>query len=401
MRYLAASASSLLVHGGLFALLLLVMTRHAVSDSGPATEKMVTVAVVEVPSEDPAPAFERKEDEAVGEPDLVLAGFTFDVNKIARRRSHLFPLIDEDVAVDALARAAEDFARRPLRNPLTRAGARKGPALSLSAEAVQRVVDRAWSRSERWDTFSEIAALVQRFDPNDETLALVLRKYVDENLLQPFEDVLVPDPRLWVELRVAADFTDFLDFVAAYVRTNSGTRAATELLFLLDELIQANQDALLTLLQRTPADLQFTRTANPEAFELVSTIRDSYREALGVAGLSSATDVVRKYDSVRLMVLTTILTTTPDGYRADDARFLSGEIHWRAERHDEAVRLWRQIRPDVQDMYYLAARRLHDALAVTPPNKVLVGQALRDQQGRWWVSSVARLRQFGYRADRY
>jgi hypothetical protein len=183
-----------------------------------------------------------------------------------------------------LARAAEDFARRPLWNPLARARVRKGPALSLSAEDVQRVVDRAWSRSERWDAFREIAALVHRFDPNDETLVLILLKYVDENLLQPFEEVSAPDPRLWVELRVVADFTDSLDFVASYVRMNSGTKAATELLFLLDELIQANQDAILTLLRRTPEDLQLTRTANPEAFELVSTIRDSYHKALGLAG---------------------------------------------------------------------------------------------------------------------
>ena len=71
MRYLAAVGSSLLVHG------------HAVSNSGPATEKMITVAVVDVPSEDPAPTFERKEDEGVVEPEVVVAGFAFDVDRIA------------------------------------------------------------------------------------------------------------------------------------------------------------------------------------------------------------------------------------------------------------------------------------------------------------------------------
>jgi hypothetical protein len=401
MRYLAAVGASLLVHGSLMALLLLVTTRDALTERGAALGKMTSVAVVEVPLDEPPPAFERKEDEGVAAAELVLAGFTFNMDKIARRRSRLFPLIREDVAVDALARVAEDFARQPLRNPLVRAGARKGPALSLSAEAVQRVVDRAWSRSERWDAFREIGALVDRFDPDDETLALILRRYVDENLLQPFEEVSTPDPRLWVELTVAADFDEFLDFIAAYVRMNSGTKAATELLFLLDELVQANQDALVTLLRRTPEDLQLTRTANPEAFELVTAIRKASQEAVAVAGLSSATDVAGRYDSVRLMVLSTILATTPDGYRADDARYLAGEIHWRAGRPDEAVRVWRQMNPDLQDTYQVAAMRVQDAIASTPPNQVRVTQALRDQNGRWWVFSSARLRQFGYRPDRY
>ena len=399
-RDLAAAAASFLVHAGLAGLLVVVTTREVVDDQ-PSTEDMVTVAVVDVAPEPADVQPDRKDEAGVAEPALAIDGFNFDLDKIGRRRYLLFPLIRDDVAVDALVRAAEDHARRPLTNPFARAGARQGVAFSLSARDVQGVVDRAWSRSERWDAFAEIAALTGRHDANDDTLALVLRKYVDENLLQPFYDVSTPDPRLWVVLRIAADFVDFLDFVAAYVRTSPGTKTATELLFLLDELIQANQDALATLLRTPEADLQFTRTANPEAFELVSTIRNHYQQALGTAGLSSADDVARRYDSVRLMVLSTIVNTTPDGYRIDDARFLAGEIHWRAEQHDEAIRLWRQMRPDPQDAYYLAEARVQDAIAAAPPNTLRVRQALRDQQGRWWVASVDRLRQFGYRPDRY
>jgi hypothetical protein len=91
-RYLAAIGVSLLVHGSLIALLPLVTTRHALSESGEELGKMTTVAVVEVPPEDPVPEFERKDDEGVVAPELV-AGFTFDVDKIGRRRSRLFPLI--------------------------------------------------------------------------------------------------------------------------------------------------------------------------------------------------------------------------------------------------------------------------------------------------------------------
>ena len=56
---------------------------------------------------------------------------------------------------------------------------------------------------------------------------------------------------------------------------------------------------------------------------------------------------------------------------------------------------------DPQDAYHLAEARVQDAIAAAPPNTLRVRQALRDQQGRWWVASVDRLRHFGYRPDRY
>ena len=246
------------------------------------------------------------------------------------------------------------------------------------------------------------ARLVGRYDANDPTLALVVRKHLDENLLQPFDDVAVPDPSVWVGLRLAADFVDFLDFVTTYVRQNSGTKTATELLFLLDKHIQSNQDCLTTLLRRQPeVELQLTRSTNPAAFDLAAEIWAHYRTALTAARLSSPMDIARRYESVRLMLLTTILETTPDGYRANDARFLAGAIHWTADRADEAVRLWQRMRADRSDTYYVSATRVLNAIATKPPNALSVKLALRDERGRSWMSSVDRLRQFGYRPDRY
>ena len=117
--------------------------------------------------------------------------------------------------------------------------------------------------------------------------------------------------------------------------------------------------------------------------------------------LSANTDIGRAYDRLRLRVLSTILATSPGGYRTDDARFLAGEIQWKAQRPDEAVRLWREMRPGPEDAYHLSAQRVQDAIATTPPNASRVSQALRDQEGRWWMASVDRLRQFGYRPNRY
>jgi hypothetical protein len=402
-RYTSALVASVLVHVSVFAAFLVLTIRHNVTEGQSVSENMTTVAVVEVPLESTPLQFARQEDLGVDDPTLDVAGFSFDVDKIARRRRLLFPLITDDVALEALTRASEENARRPLQNPLTRHSAgNRLPALSLSAEEVQHVVDRAWSRSERWKAFSEIAALTAQHDGNDDTLALILRKYVDENLLQPFDDVSEPDPRVWVELTLAADFVDFLDFIATYVRQYSGTRTATELLFLLDKLIRANHDALVTLMRKIPeTDLRFTRTANPGAFELVSAIRTYYEQSLTAEGLISADAVAQRHDSVRLMVLSTILATSPDGYRADDARFLAGEIHWKAQRPDEAVRLWREMSPGPEDAYHLPARRVQEAIVTRPANALRIRQALRDQEGRWWVASVDRLRQFGYRPNRY
>jgi len=341
-----------------------------------------------------------------GSPDVSVDGFTFDVDKIARRRDALFPFITADAAFEALSatltgegRSGQSYGRNPTRalSPLR-----------LRPDALQRLVDRTWSRRDRWNSFAPIRQLLETHDADAGDVSRLLKTYFDQNILQPYYDAAAPDPRVWVMLGLAADHVDFIDFVLRFVRDRGMTRASVELLLLLDKLVQGNRDALFALVDLDPeADATLTRTTNPEAYDLLVAVRNAYRVRLASRALVTKEQIGERYDSVRLTILDAIISGSSDAYRANDARYLAGAIHWRAGRFDAAVRLWRGMRPQPDDSYYLGESQLLsviDSTATgdrTPRDARRVVAALDADQGRWLLFSVDRLHQFGFRFDTY
>ena len=103
------------------------------------------------------------------------------------------------------------------------------------------------------------------------------------------------------------------------------------MLFLLEKLAQGSYDALITLLDTRPMeDLWWTRDSNREAHKLIVTLQRYYSLELERRGLHEREELKLHYDNVRLRILNGIVSTTPRGYRANDARFLIGSVHWRA-----------------------------------------------------------------------
>jgi hypothetical protein len=340
--------------------------------------------------------------------ELYVGGFTFDIDKIARRRDLLFPFITGDLAFERMANRLAAASDPRMTNPYAAAKPSQRPPLVIAGKELQRIVDRAWSRRDRWQSFSEIRSLIDRYDGQSGGVPLVLGAYLTQNILQPYYDAAIPDPRVWVMLGLSADHIDFIDFVAAYVRDHPSTRTATELLFLLDKLVQGSRDALLALLALDPTtEADFTRQSNRDAFTLLFQIQQHYRRILAERGLVTPEQVVEHYDQVRLTLLRAIVATTPDGYLTSDARFLAGAIAWHAGRDDEAIDWWSTLRPASGDMYYQASSRLRDLLDRTPlqerrhvdPREIKA--VLDAESGRWLMSSFDRLKQFGYRFETY
>jgi hypothetical protein len=105
---------------------------------------------------------------------------------------------------------------------------------------------------------------------------------------------------------------------------------------------------------------------------------------------------------VRLRILSTITATTPAGYRAADARFLAGAIHFERGDTPEAIRWWRDIRPDSRDRYVDEYSRLLDELQW--PDGIRVKQiayVLDSVHSRWRASALQRLRYFGRTCESY
>jgi len=349
-----------------------------------------------------------------------LPGFAMNIAKIRERAALLFPFVTPGLSLHRFGIATERELRETFHDPDAPAPAgstgRRRPRLALSDRSLQALIDRSWSRRDRWTPFHEIAQLATTHDPDAGKLPALLHAYQRQNGLQPYVDPSIRDPRLWAELGLAADHVEFIGFISEFAAAHPGTKAATELLFLLDQLAQANMDALVTLLDTDPpASLEWTRNANADAYALIIDLRAHYSTQLQRKRLSSADALAAHYESVRLDILNGILRTTPNGYRASDARFLIGAIEWRRGNVGAALRTWRTLTVSPDDAYATSSGRIIDAInaetggdrSSTDSRETLrrlsqqINAILRAEHGRWVMFSIDRLGQFGYHFDTF
>jgi hypothetical protein len=343
-----------------------------------------------------------------GEASMLQVGdVRIDVDRIRERSQVLFPFLTPGLSLDHfLPGPIQDVLAR-LENPLAAERRRReqlefqGP-LTLSDAELQAMVDKAWSRHDRWIAFEPIARLAPMYDANAGRLPALLQWYRDQNALQPYADTAIRDPRLWAQLGIAADHVTFISFIRRYAAAHPSTRATTELLLLLDRIAEANQDALSVLRANDPAaDLGWTRQANPEAYDLLVGIRRYYRREANRLGLFTDEAVDRYYEKARLAILDGIVRATPRGYRESDARFRMGVIHWTQNKPDEALLAWRQMAPDPGDSHVIAATQILAALQSGRPLGREIDRILKNDQGRWLSFSDQRLRRFGHRFDTF
>ena len=180
-----------------------------------------------------------------GSSTVSIPGFTFDIRKIGERATLLFPFLTPGLSLEHFAiaprREVSDGYRNPFApaSPATPQAGPRRPALVMTSAAMQSLVDQSWSRRDRWSPFQRIMALADRYSADTGKLPALLHEYQAQNGLQPYVDSSMRDPRLWTELGLAADHVRFIGFISRYVTEHRSTRAATELLFLLDKLVQA------------------------------------------------------------------------------------------------------------------------------------------------------------------
>jgi tetratricopeptide (TPR) repeat protein len=346
---------------------------------------------------------------------ISLGDFTYDIIKIVERAKVLFPFVTPGLAWEHFVTTPNQTSGVP--DPFgTVRSAKRAPsrhALYLDETALQKLLDRSWSRRHRWTAFNPIVRVTQIYSADAGQLPHVLQRYCDENSLQVYTDTTVRDPRMWVQLGIAADHADFIGFIRRYVSEHPSTKATTALLFLLDSMAQGSRDALAPLLEIDPDnELVWTQNASPRAYGLLVQLRQYYERELNRRGLTSAEAITVFYENIRLRILTEIVQTSPDRYRASDARFLIGTIYWRQERYREALSAWQQMSIDASDShveaYSQVLRIIHKYGARDTSRNGVDAMVLRDidhvltnANGRWVMSSYDRLHRFGYRADTF
>ena len=364
-----------------------------------------------------------------GESTLEFPGFTFDVAKLVNRGTALFPFLTRTFSFNV--EKPREKRAQSLLNPFSSQPAitMHTPPLVMPDSEVQRIVDEAWSRRERWGPFQRIRTLADQYNADTGQVPALLRGHADQNALQPYVEAKMRDPRVWTQLALAADHGLFIDYISEYVSRHPGTKASVELLFLLDLLAQGSLDTLQFFLEIVPdRDLKWTHRMNPEAFKSLVDIQDFYLEQRRKRGLDSHRSLGRHYDQIRTQILTTILQTSPDGYRVNDARYLLGELNWKRDRFAEAKRIWSEMRVDPQGRYaeastavLLAMRDADARRGAAPPQPAVrrgppysspdsanlqaevraINQILEDEYQRWVGFYRARLQHFGYALDTF
>ncbi len=401
-RRVVSMTMSVALHAAVFTALALVpVTRPRSSTEG----RQRAIAAVYVPSVRAPTAADMVTEGATIEgtplpPGISLPGFEFDITAVRERQAVLFPFLTDTLSAldDLRAAASARAAALTWATPLPAPSRSQLPPLDINDAQVINLVDNAWSRRNRWESFAEIARLVTTHDPDVGRAAELIRTHIDQNLLQPYFDAGTRDPRFWAMLTLAADHSRIVEFVSRFVRQHPSSRASTELLFLLDEFAQASRDALLMLMATEPErDLALTRGASEEAFALAVSVRDRYRSWLEARSLDGTREIRRHYDAVRLAILRTIIATTPGRYGAADARYLSGLILWDQNEPREAIAEWRQIQEDERGMYRPVYDGILRELARQAPGSAARISAMLGADYRHWLEfSKQRLAEFGY-----
>ena len=326
-------------------------------------------------------------------------GFRYDTSHIREHRQLLFPFLTGSLPFLAELRASADVERTRLRNPLGSGAQRDekaAPALTLTDRAREALVDRAWSRRDRWKSLAPIVDLTRRYDGDEGALPLVIRGHVERNLLQLYVEGAAPDPRFWVMLGLAADHADVVEFVGQYAREHPSSRTTIELLFLLDELAEASRGAFALLMDTNIEALAHTRSSSPQDAQLAWQLQRGYESWARSRELDRREALDARFDAMRMSILQTILAISPDGYGTADARFLAGRLRWDRSDISGAVEWWREMNNDERTSYAGVRAEIRAAMTGDRVDVVRVVGALGAERTRWLRESTARLTRFGF-----
>jgi hypothetical protein len=332
-------------------------------------------------------------------------GFRYDTSHIREHRQLLFPFLTGALPFLAELRATADVERTRLRNPLGVGSARRNratPPLRLTDRARETLVDRTWSRRDRWKSLGPIVDLARRYDGDQGALPLVVRDHVERNLLQLYVEGGAPDPRFWVMLGLAADHADVVEFVGQYAREHPSSRTTIELLFLLDELAEASRGAFGLLMDTNIEALAHTRSSSPQDAQLAWQLQRGYESWARSRELDRPEALDARFDAVRTSILQTIIDISPDGYGTADARFLAGRLRWDRSDITGAVEWWRGMprdtrRTDERTIYAGVRAEIGQALqADGGVDVVRIVKALASERSRWLRESTERLERFGF-----
>jgi hypothetical protein len=168
------------------------------------------------------------------------------------------------------------------------------------------------------------------FDPNKGDLPMSIRELYYQNL-QRLAYVFSPDPTYFMldYFQENLNKEDFLKNSLYLVSKNLRSKAATEMLFAIENIYEIQQRAWSFVFEfmRLYPNLSVKQRKEQRVYTIKEVV-DRFAPLARQKGIRSYPDAVEIYSKKRLEIIELLRETTPDGYRDNDALFEEGRIYW-------------------------------------------------------------------------
>ena len=168
------------------------------------------------------------------------------------------------------------------------------------------------------------------FDPDKGDLPMAIRELYYQNL-QRLAYVFSPDPTYFMldYFQENLNKEDFLKNSLYLVSKNLGSKAATEMLFAIENIYEIQQRAWSFVFEfmRLYPNLSIKQRKEQRVYTIKEVV-DRFAPLAREKGIRNYKDAVKVYSKKRLEIIELLRETTPDGYRENDALFEEGRIYW-------------------------------------------------------------------------
>ena len=214
------------------------------------------------------------------------------------------------------------------------------PVLKLSKNERQKYLDDSITL-EKEQIFENFQNKFMSYDPNKGDLPIFVRELYYENLQRLAYFFSSDDTYFSIDyLQEALNKEDFLKNAMSYLSELQGTKTATELLYIIENIYE---------IQKRTVQIYFENKAKiknlPPEYDnqiRVETLKrnvSKYDKIMSKKQIKNFEDASQLYEKKRIEILDYLIKTTPKNYRVADALFLKGNIYWERYEKNKNVEL--------------------------------------------------------------
>jgi len=205
------------------------------------------------------------------------------------------------------------------------------------------------------DKTQQLATFIEnyfKYDPNDGDLPIAIRELYYQNLERLLYSFSSDPTYFYLDYYLEnLNKEDFLNHALYQASRLDGSKTATELLFIIEEIYKIQQRAWLSYFQFNALYEKIPPEKRDRLrVETLKRVGERYKEILENKDIKRFQDIENKYRQRRLEIIEHIIKNSPQNYRLQDAYFEYAAIKWEmgvqnndAIKKNEAIVQWQSI----------------------------------------------------------